>query len=242
MESRIQDLEAEIKREAAEGMEAITAKDAEINILKDSFAKVMADYDELMLSKSDLESEIRTYRKLLEGEEDRLAFIFRIQIWLDCYNPVQSTRDGLKQIVESIEKRAKKMSVNNSSSSSGGNNAASMMANTSYSGSTAGQHHTSGAVNIINTYKQPLTTHSTSFEEDLNAPAPIKSFSHFARKFSTKLSSTTNNKPYYTAHTSFNSSSILSCQANTSSLANKSDSLLDSSASSLSNYSALFSR
>ena len=80
MESRIQDLEAEIKREAAEGMEAITAKDAEINILKDSFAKVMADYDELMLSKSDLESEIRTYRKLLEGEEDRLAFIFRIQI------------------------------------------------------------------------------------------------------------------------------------------------------------------
>ena len=71
MESRIQELEAEIKREAAEGMEAIAAKDAEINVLKDSFTKVMADYDELMLSKSDLESEIRTYRKLLEGEEDR---------------------------------------------------------------------------------------------------------------------------------------------------------------------------
>ena len=64
-------MEAEIKREAAEGMEAIAAKDAEINVLKDSFTKVMADYDELMLSKSDLESEIRTYRKLLEGEEDR---------------------------------------------------------------------------------------------------------------------------------------------------------------------------
>jgi len=115
LESRIQDLEAEIKREAAEGMEAIAAKDAEINVLKDSFTKVMADYDELMLSKSDLESEIRTYRKLLEGEEDR---------------------DGLKQIVENIEKRAKKMSVNSNI-----NNNTSSMVNTSYSGSTSG--HTS---------------------------------------------------------------------------------------------------
>ncbi len=131
------------------------------------------------------------------------------------------------------------MSVNNN------NNNTSSMVNTSYSGSTSG--HTSGAVNIKNTYKQPLTTHSTSFEEDLiNAPAmPIKSFSHFARKFSTKLSTTSTNKPFYAAAhtTSFNSSSTHSCQANNSSLANKSaDSLLDSSASSLSNYSALFSR
>ncbi len=71
MEIRIQNLEIEIKREITEGAEAITAKNIEADTIKDSLKKFMCDYDELLLSKSDLEVEIRTYRKLLEGEEEK---------------------------------------------------------------------------------------------------------------------------------------------------------------------------
>ena len=40
-------------------------------MLKDELNKIMLEYDDLMTTKSDLEVEIRTYRKLLEGEENR---------------------------------------------------------------------------------------------------------------------------------------------------------------------------
>ncbi len=84
MESRIKDLQDEIKREANEGAEAVAARDSELKLLKEAYSKVVFDYDELMLSKSDLEVEIRTYRKLLEGEEDRLVF-FVYQINFEFY-------------------------------------------------------------------------------------------------------------------------------------------------------------
>jgi len=91
LELRIRELEEEIKRESREGGENIAYKDEELNKLKQTLTTITAEYEELMLSKTDLESEIRTYRKLLEGGEEN---------------------DGLKQIVEGIERRANDMSVN----------------------------------------------------------------------------------------------------------------------------------
>ena len=46
-------------------------KDVEMKYLQNELTKIMSEYEDLMASKSDLESEIRTYRKLLEGEENR---------------------------------------------------------------------------------------------------------------------------------------------------------------------------
>jgi metal-responsive CopG/Arc/MetJ family transcriptional regulator len=64
-------LEEEIKREESESGVLIENKDAEIKYLKDDLTKIMSEYEDLMASKTDLEVEIRTYRKLLEGEENR---------------------------------------------------------------------------------------------------------------------------------------------------------------------------
>ena len=71
LEFRIRDLEEEIKREESESGVLIENKDAEIKYLKDDLTKIMSEYEDLMASKTDLEVEIRTYRKLLEGEENR---------------------------------------------------------------------------------------------------------------------------------------------------------------------------
>ncbi len=71
LELRIRDLEEEIKRESREGSEAVSFKDRELDTLKQTLKSVTAEYEDLMLSKTDLESEIRTYRKLLEGGEEK---------------------------------------------------------------------------------------------------------------------------------------------------------------------------
>lgn len=71
MESRIRDLEDEIKREESESSHLIVTKETEIRQLKDELNKIVIEYDDLMASKTDLEVEIRTYRRLLEGEENR---------------------------------------------------------------------------------------------------------------------------------------------------------------------------
>lgn len=64
-------MEYEIKREETESNALIENRDIEIKYLKDDLTKVMTEYEDLMASKTDLEVEIRTYRKLLEGEENR---------------------------------------------------------------------------------------------------------------------------------------------------------------------------
>ncbi len=71
MESRIREIEEEIRQESREGLNTISSKDKELQNLKSTLISITNDYEELMLSKTDLESEIRTYRKLLEGEEEK---------------------------------------------------------------------------------------------------------------------------------------------------------------------------
>ena len=71
LESRIRDLEDEIKREENDSSQLIGQKEHEIQILKEELNRIITEYDDLMATKSDLEVEIRTYRKLLEGEENR---------------------------------------------------------------------------------------------------------------------------------------------------------------------------
>jgi hypothetical protein len=40
-------------------------------MLNEHLARIISEYEDLMTTKSDLEVEIRTYRKLLEGEENK---------------------------------------------------------------------------------------------------------------------------------------------------------------------------
>ena len=73
LESRIHDLEDEIKREEDESSSMITTKESEI---RQQLNKIVVEYDDLMASKTDLEVEIRTYRRLLEGEEKRIETVY----------------------------------------------------------------------------------------------------------------------------------------------------------------------
>lgn len=64
-------MEEEIKREESETNYQMTNKDSEIKMLQEHLNRIINEYEELMTTKSDLEVEIRTYRKLLEGEENK---------------------------------------------------------------------------------------------------------------------------------------------------------------------------
>ena len=66
MESRIQHLEEELKREDCEGQELIKCKEEQIVYMKSQIEDITINYDELM---SNLEAEITTYKNLLEGIE-----------------------------------------------------------------------------------------------------------------------------------------------------------------------------
>ncbi|CAF0710182.1 unnamed protein product [Brachionus calyciflorus] len=90
LECRIKDLEEEIIREQIEGQNLILEKENEHKLLNENLIRVKNEYDDLVNSKCDLEYEIETYRKLLEGEENR---------------------NGLKQLVENIELKNRILSV-----------------------------------------------------------------------------------------------------------------------------------
>ena len=90
LELKIRELEEGLVMEEREAANLIKAKDAEIAELRRRQAELLADLDELTKVKTSLEEEILTYRRLLEGE---------------------GNTDGLRQLVESIEQRAKTFTV-----------------------------------------------------------------------------------------------------------------------------------
>ena len=90
LEIKIKELEESLVVEEREAAMLLKQKDAEIAGLRRRQAELLADLDELTKVKTSLEEEILTYRRLLEGE---------------------GNQDGLKQVVEGIEQRAKTFTV-----------------------------------------------------------------------------------------------------------------------------------
>lgn len=125
LEAKIREIEDLMEAEKKDGLMIVSDKEAEFNQLTYRLNRLTEDYDELIKMKISLEEEIATYRSLLEGD---------------------SKKDGLKQVVENIEERARQSVMNvtfssgalsNSSSFSGD----SMMSNLGGSHSSAGSSH-----------------------------------------------------------------------------------------------------
>lgn len=71
MENRIHELEELIQTERKNNCRANDDRDQQIRELTHNLHDLERDYDELVETKSSLDSEISIYRKLLENEEKR---------------------------------------------------------------------------------------------------------------------------------------------------------------------------
>lgn len=91
LDARIKEIEELLLTEQKDGQILIDEKEAEIIDLRKRQSQLLADYDDLTKMKTSLEEEIQTYRRLLEGEGEK---------------------EGLKQVVEGIEERARQNMFN----------------------------------------------------------------------------------------------------------------------------------
>ena len=88
VEARIRELEELLGSEGQEGAARLKERDAEIQALRARQMELMSDFEALSKLKSTLHEEIKTYRRLLEGD---------------------SSIEGLKQVVEDIEQTQGRM-------------------------------------------------------------------------------------------------------------------------------------
>ena len=76
MEKRICELEELIRKERNNNLRENNERDCKIKNLRNRLQGLGQDYDDVMTTKSSLDSEISIYRKLLDGEERRFDRLF----------------------------------------------------------------------------------------------------------------------------------------------------------------------
>lgn len=133
LEARIKEIEELLMTEQKDGHSMISEKDQEINELRNRQNELLRDYDELTKMKTSLEAEIDTYRRLLEGDDKR---------------------EGLKQVVEGIEERARQQLLNPQQALPGATSSYSFSVQTQSGGNRSGVYSsTDSSVNKYGTSK-----------------------------------------------------------------------------------------